>query len=241
MTESAEPRPALRVHEAWGFVNDLLLVPMTLVMLAQDAGRVGEQADVATVAFCLSFLGEWALGLWVAPDRAAYLKSPARIADLVSSVPLGTLFQSLRLLRIMRVVRLLRIVWRIRRYRGEAARMLQALSLVVVTILSGAIAFQIVEPEASGTFGDALWWATVTVSTVGYGDMVPHTQGGKAVAALLIVFGVGVFGYVAGFMANLLNDPEEEEILVICRRLEDKVDTLQREVDALREERRDAG
>lgn len=228
------PSPALRVHRVLGFVNDLLLLPMFLLVLTEGGGHADTESETLTLLFCTAFLAEWLVGLATAPDRRAYLRSPARVADLVSSIPFGVVFQSVRVVRLMRVVRLLRMVWRMRRYRGHAARLLQAFSLVAATILSGALAFQVVEPESTRTFTDAIWWATVTVSTVGYGDMVPHTQAGRVVAALLIVFGVGVFGYVAGFMANLLSDPEEEEILLLCRRLEEKVDRLQREIAELR-------
>ena len=61
-------------------------------------------------------------------------------------------------------------------------------------------------------FWDALWWSIVTISTVGYGDSFPVTTGGRIVAVILIFIGVGIFfGYIAGFMANLLEIDEEEE------------------------------
>ena len=54
---------------------------------------------------------------------------------------------------------------------------------------------------------DAFWWTLVTLSTVGYGDLVPKTEEGRFVASLLILFGVGLFGALSGFMASLFVHP----------------------------------
>ncbi|MNF73377.1 pH-gated potassium channel KcsA [compost metagenome] len=54
---------------------------------------------------------------------------------------------------------------------------------------------------------DAFWWTLVTLSTVGYGDLVPRTEEGRFVASLLILFGVGLFGALSGFMASLFVHP----------------------------------
>ena len=75
-------------------------------------------------------------------------------------------------------------------------------------------------------FGDALWWSIVTISTVGYGDSFPITTGGRIVAVLLILIGVGVFGYVAGFMANILEIDDEDEEVSQMERIEKKLDLL---------------
>lgn len=67
----------------------------------------------------------------------------------------------------------------------------------------------------------------MTLSTVGYGDITPTTLGGHMVAAFVIFAGVGVFGYMAGFMTTVLEDPEEDEILETVRRLEQQLAMLQ--------------
>ena len=73
----------------------------------------------------------------------------------------------------------------------------------------------VVEPNhpSVNSIWDALWWSLVTVSTVGYGDVVPETWMGRLIAAPLIIVGVGVVGYVAGFMSTLMasSTVQEEE------------------------------
>jgi voltage-gated potassium channel len=60
-------------------------------------------------------------------------------------------------------------------------------SVVVALTLGAALAEWLIEPETFGSFGDACWWAIVTVSTTGYGDIAPQTVAGRAVAAFVMV------------------------------------------------------
>jgi voltage-gated potassium channel len=56
---------------------------------------------------------------------------------------------------------------------------------------------------------DAMWWVYVTITTVGYGDHYPVTNGGRLVGIMIMTMGVGLFGTLAGFIANKLLAPEE--------------------------------
>lgn len=224
------PSPFARAESALGTVNDLLLLPMTTLLVVEFTAKVDPAQLVALeplqLAFSACFFAEWLVGLLATPDRRAYLVAPARLADLISSLPFGLVFQSARVVRLARILRVLRLMWRARRLQARAGKLLHAVSLVAATVFSGALALRLVEPESVPTLGDSLWWSVVTVSTVGYGDITPNTVAGRFVASILLVFGVGVFGYVAGFTSGLIDDPEEEEILRLCRRLEEKVDRL---------------
>lgn len=80
-------------------------------------------------------------------------------------------------------------------------------------------------------FGDALWWSLVTISTVGYGDRYPVSTGGRIIAVGLILIGVGVCGYIAGFMANLMSIGESSEEQVQMIRIETKLDKLAAHLD----------
>jgi voltage-gated potassium channel len=104
--------------------------------------------------------------------------------------------------------------------------MLRVAGVVGSTVFAGAMALRIVEPETGRSMTDALWWSLITVSTVGYGDIVPLTDVGCVVAAVLVFFGIGVFGYAAGFMGSLMEDPEEDEILAAVKRIERQVEAL---------------
>lgn len=77
-------------------------------------------------------------------------------------------------------------------------------ALLPLSVFVAAIAFMDVEGYPAERFNDALWWAMVTVSTVGFGDVIPATDGGRLVGAALMVFGVGIFASAAAIIADWL-------------------------------------
>ena len=217
-----------------GFLNDIMLIPMFtgIVLESRESGSSGYiSADIlqaSNLGFCLLFFTEWLLGFLISDEKRAYLKSPARLIDLISTLPFGDAFQTLRIFRLARLIRLLRVVIRARRYKGKGEKLLRALSIVGATVFAGAIALHTVDPDnpALGSFGDALWWSMVTVSTVGYGDITPMSGQGKMVAVALIMFGMGVAGYLAGFMASVIAEPDEEDVSDTLRRMDEKLDRI---------------
>lgn len=219
-----------RLHGHLGFLNNILLIPLfTIMALELVAGTARERLmTLATLnlGFCAVFLAEWVVGLVVAEKKLRYLVSLEKVLDLVSSIPFGYFFQGMRIARLVRVVRVVRLIVRARRFRGASARVLRALSIMGATVFAGAVGLRIVEPETVPTLADSFWWSLVTLSTVGYGDILPVTGLGRIVAGVLIFFGIGVFGYIAAFMTSLMTDPEEDEILATVKRLETQVAAL---------------
>ena len=76
-----------------------------------------------------------------------------------------------------------------------------------------AMSLERLHPDASITSAsDALWWVFVTITTVGYGDRYPVSNAGRAVAVLVMIAGVGLFGTLSGFLANqFLSPPKPKE------------------------------
>ena len=212
MSEIADRIWMRRLYRWNGFINDVLLIPMftTIILetsLSEDSPFNALLAH-SNVGFCAIFFTEWLLGL-------------------ISTLPFGNLFQGLRIFRLARLIRVLRVVIRARRYRGQGEKLLRVGSIVGVTIFAGALALHTINPEAVDyNFGTALWWSLVTVSTVGYGDYSPTSGAGRLIASVLILFGMGVAGYLAGFMASVLADSEEEDIYDICVRIDAKLDRI---------------
>lgn len=77
-------------------------------------------------------------------------------------------------------------------------------ALLPLSVFVAAIAFMDVEGYSAERLDDALWWAMVTVSTVGFGDVIPATDGGRLVGSALMVFGVGIFASAAAIIADWL-------------------------------------
>jgi len=189
--------------------------------------------EVASVAIWAVFAADLVVRVALADRRLRYLL--AHPVDVLSVV-----LPMLRPLRVLRVFTAGQVLFR----RGAGlARSGQAVVLAAgLLVCIGGLAALDAErgaPEASITsFGDALWWAITTVSTVGYGDLYPVTTLGRLVAASLMVVGVSLLGLVTATVASWFlaqgqqrSEAEAEEIAARLRRVEDKLDRLLAERD----------
>ena len=159
--------------------------------------------------FCVLFFVDFLHNLFVAKRKLRYLYTWG-LFDLISSIPvlgnfrfarIGSLF---RVLRIIRSVRILSQVYS----RDKAASVVAVLMIAGIgTIIGVSVAVLHVERAAAGatilTGEDAAWWGVVTVSTVGYGELVPITPTGRVLAVVLMVVGIGLFATFAGAIANI--------------------------------------
>lgn len=124
---------------------------------------------------------------------------------------LSLLVVALPVLRPLRLVRLLTLFTVFRRAAGSALRgrvVIYATSSTVLLVLVASLAVLDVERDAPGaeitTFGDALWWASVTITTVGYGDLSPVTVEGRIIAVAMMVCGIALLGTVTATIASYL-------------------------------------
>lgn len=156
-----------------------------------------------------------------------------QIVIIVGTFPwLPNVLHSLRLMQLTRVARLLRlgqlfvlgwlVRWAARRF--ELHPMAFAGSVAFVSMLIAANALHVVEPETAPTVGAAMWWAMTTVTTVGYGDVVPQTPQGRSIGVLLMLVGVAA---MAAFTAGLAS-------FVVTRRLEREEEQTEAQVRELR-------
>ena len=106
------------------------------------------------------------------------------------------------------------------------------LGVGVVSI--GATLFFSLERTANAnvsSFADAAWWVLVTITTVGYGDVVPETVGGRIVAVFVMIVGIGIYGGLAGYLASILQrrhnpDPQVADLTKEVRLLRDEITKL---------------
>jgi voltage-gated potassium channel len=168
-------------------------------------------------AFTLIFTLEYFLRIYSTPNKRAYLFSFYGIIDLFSILPtyLAFLFPSVAYLLVIRIMRVLRIfrILKLFRYIGEAnllyAALLQArrkifvflFSVLVLIIIFGALMFVIEGPENGFTnIPVSIYWAIVTITTVGYGDIAPQTSLGQFVAAFAMICGYAIIAVPTGII-----------------------------------------
>lgn len=154
--------------------------------------------------------------------RLKFILQPLSLIDLVAILPafLPMFPIDLRLLRLFRLARFLRVL-KLGRYsesfqtlhnvlRAKRAELWVAMSaaLLLLLLASGLMYFceHDVQPKTFSSIPASMWWAVVTLTTVGYGDVYPVTVPGKLVASVIALSSVGLFALPAGILASGFND-----------------------------------
>ena len=194
----------------------LSIVNIVLIFVMTDAAL---DTVVMAMNALLSaiFLFDFCYRLFTAASKRTYFFRRAGWADLLASLPLPHL-KVLRLFRLVRVKRLMdreggaRVLRSLVTDRAESA-LLTLLLLGILVLEFGSLSMLHIEEKAASsnihTASDAIWYVIVTISTVGYGDRFPVTNGGRMLGTLIIVIGVGIFGTFTGFLANVFLTPRK--------------------------------
>jgi len=183
----------------------VLVVPFVTLL----HGTVALTFEALDYLVWAAFAVEYAAKLWLATERWTFVRHHLLDLALVA-IPL---LRPLRLARILRIVRLSRVVLVLGGglKRARALFTHHGLQFVLLTVsaivFSGAGLEVYFERHAAGPtaihgYGDALWWAIVTVTTVGYGDKIPMTGAGRVLATGLMLTGIGLVGALTATIAS---------------------------------------
>ncbi|WP_406636878.1 ion channel [Pseudarthrobacter quantipunctorum] len=235
--------------------RDLADWPLTVTALVflgayawQVVGRIEGSAALPLEAVMWATWGIFAVdylaNLWLADSRGSWF-----VRNLHELVIVALPF--FRPLRMLRLVTLLSVLHRTLgdTLRGRVVTYVAGSATMLVFV--GALAVLDVEQSAPDakivTFGDALWWAMTTITTVGYGDMYPVTPIGRMVAAALMMSGIAVLGVVTASIASWLVQrvedtaeavsEAEEPVRAEVAELTAEIASLRREIAALQERR----
>jgi voltage-gated potassium channel len=198
------------------YLNTIVLILSVYVLVALAVStffKLPEQINrlltLLDDSICVFFLLEFCIRLYQAENKLAYLKWGW--IDLISSIPAfpflraGRLFRLIRLLRVLRAFRSAKNLSQYM-FRSKAYGAFTTVSVIaVVMVLFSSIAMLQVEHDPNSnikTAEDAIWWAWVTVTTVGYGDKYPVTTEGRIIASALMAVGVALLGTFTGLMAS---------------------------------------
>lgn len=202
-----------------GALSILSILNLLLLLFVQDE-------ILANVIYIMQgfmmpiFLADFSYRFFTTSSKSTYFFRGFGWADLLSSLPFPQ-FKILRVFRLWRVYRLIaefgarNLVNEFVTHRAENA-LFTVVFLVMCVLEFGALAVLKAEstsPNANITSAsDAIWWAYVTITTVGYGDKYPTTNWGRIVGVLVMTAGVGLFGTLAGFLSSkLLTPPAPKE------------------------------
>ena len=201
----------------------LILLSVLTVMLESVAEMRNQHVRIFTAiewTFTAIFTVEYLTRLWVVRDRWRYATSFFGIVDLLSVLPTyisllvpGT--QYLMMLRILRLMRMFRIL-KMAAHLGEASLLLNALAasrrkitvffitVLTVVFVEGTIMY-VIEQDANPDFSNipqSIYWAIVTITTVGYGDVAPVTVLGKIMASVIMMTGFAIIAVPTGIVTH---------------------------------------
>ena len=217
-----------RIMELPLLVLGFAMVPALTALLLWDIGtasRIFSYSLVVTI--WVVFAADLAVRLAISPKRLAYLRT--HWLDVLAML--------------LPAARPLRIVWLIvfgsRAYRDviRLARLdfiavyAVGMVLVITTIVTSV---ERRHDSQIDSLGDALWWSVATVTTVGYGDVVPVTPVGRAFAYILMLGGIGLFGGLTANLASMLTRREDENFASLAS-LTEEVREMREELKLLRE------
>jgi voltage-gated potassium channel len=217
----------------------LLMIPLLLApevfSLSPDQDALLEMLDWFIYA---CFAADFLIKIYLAPSAIEHIKR--NWLDVV--ILLLPLLRPLRILQGARMLRLVRAV-RVLAFAGEGLAKLRALlaqrklnivllvTLGILVLSAGLVS--VVERESGGTikgFGDALWWAVTTVTTVGYGDAVPTTVEGRGIAVFLMLVGIVFYSILTANLAAYFVEAESDKS---DAELQGKLDIIIQRLDAL--------
>jgi voltage-gated potassium channel len=180
--------------------------------------EISKLLQIIDVFVCCIFLLDFFIRFFKSTNKLEFMKWGW--IDLISSVPT---IDFLRTGRALRLIRLLRIIKAFRStknlvnhmFKNKAEGTFTSVAIIaLLLVIFSALAILQVENDPNSnikTAEDALWWAYVTITTVGYGDRFPVTTEGRIIASLLMTAGVGLFGTFAGYVSSLFLQPNRKE------------------------------
>lgn len=193
------------------------LSPLTLQIL-----------NITEIFTVIVFTLEYCLRIYAAPRKRDFIFSVSGIIDLLAILPFylptSIDLRTLRILRLLRLVRIFKMV----RYNKALHRFKRALIIAreelilfwviaLITLYISSVGIYYFEheaqPEAFASIFHCFWWALITLTTVGYGDMYPVTAGGQFFTFFVLMIGLGVIAVPTGLITSALNQAREEEKL----------------------------
>ena len=224
---SGRARQGTNAYDLFILVLTVLSLGVMVVLLLPLSDATIQLLTAYDNVICVVFLLDFFWNLSRARPKREYFIGRRGWLDLIGSIPTFGVFRFTALLRLARLSRLARISRLLRgqnkaalirdvvEHRGQYAAFITVLAAMIVLTVTSVLVLQFESrsPDANITSGgDALWWAIVTITTVGYGDRYPVTTAGRVTAVFVMLAGVGIIGALASILASILvPQPQADE------------------------------
>lgn len=232
-----------RANTPAGKLFDVILLIViflsTLVVLLDSVPSIhaiyGDFLYVLEWIFTGLFTLEYFLRIWIIQRKAKYIFSFMGLIDLLSTLPayLGLIFVHYQFLVVLRSLRLLRIfkIFKLGNYQEDSRYILRALYssyrkitmfmffIVLIVVIIGALMYLVEEGNPGfDSIPHSIYWAVVTITTVGYGDVAPETPLGKFLATLVMVCGYSIIAVPTGIVTSEMAKSAKKRAELACPR-----------------------
>lgn len=223
-------KPNILEKPKYIWLISLLIVYSIVCFSLQTIPEIGEEyatfffySEIIVVAI---FTVEYLYRLYMAEKRLSYIFSFYALVDLVAILPFYMSFavdltnlRAIRLLRLIRIFKLLRYTAALIRFKKamsdakEELFIFCAASCVIIYISAVGIYYfeHPVQPDAFASIFDCLWWAVITLTTVGYGDIYPITIAGRIFTFIILLVGLGLIAVPTGIITSALSAVRREQ------------------------------
>lgn len=188
------------------YVLGALIIDITF-KLSEETTRLLNFIDIA---ICIFFFIEFCIRFYQSDNKLKFMRWGW--IDLISSIPMINVLRFGRILRFIRLIRIIKAFRTTKQFvtyifanKAQGTFASVAILAVLLIIFSSIAILQVENAPNSNiqTAEDAIWWAYVTITTVGYGDKFPVTTEGRIIASVLMTAGVGLFGTFTAYIASL--------------------------------------
>ncbi|MCK5384662.1 MAG: ion transporter [Alphaproteobacteria bacterium] len=201
------------------------IVTFSLETLPEFSSKHSELLGFLEAITVIIFTIEYAVRIFVAEKRTKFIFRFFGIVDLLAILPfylpfLGIDLRVLRAFRLLRILKLFKQSKAIDRFRRaleitKKELLMFAFLAVIMIYISAALIYLCeneAQPEQFRSIFHSLWWAVITLTTVGYGDMYPITVGGKLLTSVILMIGLGIVAIPTGLISSALTQARKEEI-----------------------------
>lgn len=238
--------PISQSYELFILAFSIISIVNILILLLPTKTAVNEAINIINLFLSIIFMADFFYRLNNAKSKSYYFFKDLGWLDLLGSIPFG-------IARLFRIFRVFRAVKTIRKFgfrnmfeefqnnKAQSAMMTVLVFIVIVLEIGSSLVviFESKNPNANiVTGGDALWYAIVTVTTVGYGDRFPITPEGRLTGLFIMIAGVGLFGIFTGFLANTFltprkrkKDENKESIKTQIAKIRESLDDLEKSIE----------
>lgn len=211
--EEPKKKSLIIIYEIAMALLALIVVLMLTIDLSCNLPQsISSTFNIVDNSILVIFAIDYFVRFFFAENKKIFFKN--NIIDLISIVPFNYAFQATRLLRLSKLIRLTKFIKLLKAFRSVALllkfkkhidRFIKTnnfhyvILITLITLLVGTLGIHFTEGI---TFGNALWWSFVTITTVGYGDISPITPIGRIIASILMLVGIGFLSMLTGTIST---------------------------------------